>query len=101
MDWKTWQRPTLPWLEPQYHGRWGFSRPSSGWDRVQAPRHRHQIVQSMLPIFSYQSSIVRTTRFRCNLPRATQLRIISMHGRPAFNCQLSSDNRPLKTDHCS
>jgi len=30
----TWRRPTLPRLEPQYHWRWGFSRPSSGWDRV-------------------------------------------------------------------
>ncbi len=43
--WKTWRRPTLPRLEAQYHGRWGFSRPSSGWDRVQAPRHGHQVIQ--------------------------------------------------------
>ncbi len=43
--WKTWRRPTLPRLEAQYHGRWGISRPSSGWDRVQAPRHGHQVVQ--------------------------------------------------------
>ena len=42
----TWRRPTLPCLETQYHGRWGFSRPSSGWDRVQAPRQNHQVVQS-------------------------------------------------------
>jgi hypothetical protein len=46
VDWKTWRRPTLPCLEAQYHGRWGFSRPSSGWDRVRAPRHDHQVVQS-------------------------------------------------------
>ena len=46
VDWKTWRRPTLPCLETQYHGRWGISRPSSGWDRVQAPRHDHQVVQS-------------------------------------------------------
>ncbi len=45
MCWKTWRRPTLPRLETQYHGRWGISRPSSGWDRVQAPRHGHQVVQ--------------------------------------------------------
>ena len=45
MGWKTWQRPTLPRLGTQYHGRWGFSRPSSGWDRVQAPRQSHQVVQ--------------------------------------------------------
>jgi hypothetical protein len=32
--WRTWRRPTVPRLEPQYHGRWGVSRPSSGWDRV-------------------------------------------------------------------
>ena len=48
MGWKTWRRPTLPCLETQYHGRWGFSRPSSGWDRVQAPRQSHQVVQSTL-----------------------------------------------------
>src|ERR1700727_745703 len=45
MDWKTWRRPTLPCLKTQYHGRWGFSRPSSGWDRVRAPRDNHQVVQ--------------------------------------------------------
>ena len=45
MGWKTWRRPTLPRLETQYHGRWGFSRPSSGWDRVRAPRQSHQVVQ--------------------------------------------------------
>jgi hypothetical protein len=47
MDWKTWRRPTLPCLETQYHGRWGFSRPSSGRDRVRAPRQSHQVVQSI------------------------------------------------------
>ena len=52
MDWKTWRRPTLPCLEAQYHGRWGFSRPSSGWDRVRAPRQSHQVVQSILLIVS-------------------------------------------------
>src|SRR5215469_5752331 len=45
MGWRTWRRPTLPCLETQYHGRWGFSRPSSGWDRVRAPRQSHQVVQ--------------------------------------------------------
>src|ERR1700734_896186 len=54
MDWKTWRRPTLPCLETQYHGRWGFSRPSSGRDRVRAPRQSHQVVQSMK-----QSSVFR------------------------------------------
>src|ERR1700727_1674358 len=50
MDWKTWRRPTLPCLETQYHGRWGFSRPSSGWDRVRAPRQSHQVIQSTLSV---------------------------------------------------
>src|SRR3954468_22799275 len=45
MGWKTWRRPTLPRLGTQYHGRWGFSRPSSGWDRVRAPRQSHQVIQ--------------------------------------------------------
>src|SRR6266404_9538626 len=35
--WRAWQRPTLPHLEVQYHRRRGFSRPSSGWDRVFGP----------------------------------------------------------------
>ena len=48
MDWKTWRRPTLPCLKTQYHGRWGFSRPSSGRDRVRAPRQDHQVVRSIL-----------------------------------------------------
>jgi hypothetical protein len=41
---KTWQRPTLPRLETEYHWRGGFSRPSSGWDRVRTPRYGHQVV---------------------------------------------------------
>jgi hypothetical protein len=40
---QTWQRPTLPRLETKYHRRWGVSRPSSEWDRVQPPRHNHQV----------------------------------------------------------
>ena len=36
------RRPTLPRLEAQYHGRWGVSRPSSGWDRVWQPRDGHR-----------------------------------------------------------
>ena len=38
-----WQRPTLPCLKTKYHRRRGVSRPSSEWDRVQPPRHNHQI----------------------------------------------------------
>ena len=41
--WQTWQRPTLPRLETKYHQRWGVSRPSSEWDRVQPPRNNHQV----------------------------------------------------------
>ena len=44
--WKTWQRPTLPGLKAQYHQRWGLSRPSSGWDRVQILRYNHQIIET-------------------------------------------------------
>ena len=35
--WRAWRRPTLPRLKTQYHRRGGFSRPSSGWDRVVRP----------------------------------------------------------------
>src|SRR5499427_910923 len=41
--WQTWQRPTLPRLKTEYHRRWGVSRPSSEWDRVQPPRNNHQV----------------------------------------------------------
>jgi hypothetical protein len=41
--WQTWQRPTLPRLKTKYHRRWGVSRPSSEWDRVQPPRYNHQV----------------------------------------------------------
>jgi hypothetical protein len=40
---QTWRRPTLPRLKTKYHWRWGVSRPSSEWDRVQPPRHNHQV----------------------------------------------------------
>jgi hypothetical protein len=58
MGWKTWRRPTLPCLRTQYHGRWGFSRPSSGWDRVRAPREDHQVVQP-IPVVGLRSSVIR------------------------------------------
>ena len=87
--WKTWRRPTLPCLGTQYHGRWGFSRPSSGWDRVRAPREDHQVVQ---PFRSRQFSVVSIQtesqtgwgRAVLVLLRADDLRMISMHGVPAF-----------------
>src|SRR5262245_37969496 len=40
---QTWQRLTLPRLETKYHQRWGVSRPCSEWERVQPPRHNHQV----------------------------------------------------------
>src|SRR5689334_6482947 len=91
MGWKTWRRPTLPRLETQYHGRWGFSRPSSGWDRVRAPRQSHQVVQ---PI-RYRAECRFWRSVAC--PRARPvgvlgprtgsedvLRMISMHGVPGL-----------------
>ena len=43
---RVWRRPTFPCLGAQYHGRWWFSRPSSGWDRVLSRRHGHQTVSA-------------------------------------------------------
>ncbi len=43
---QTWQRPTLPRLETKYHRRWGVSRPCSEWERVQPPRHNHQVSEA-------------------------------------------------------
>ena len=37
-----WRRPTLPYLEAQYHRRSPVSRPSSRWDRVGHRRYGHQ-----------------------------------------------------------
>ena len=55
-SWQTWQRPTLPRLETKYHRRWGVSRPSSEWDRVQPPRYCHQVGEEVrnsgLPVSS-------------------------------------------------
>ncbi len=73
MGWKTWRRPTLPRLRTQYHGRWGFSRPSSGWDRVQAPRQSHQVIQPIRIGLNRGSGAVR-----CYV--LSDLRMISMHG---------------------
>ena len=49
--WRTWRRPTLPRLETQYHWRGGFSRPSSGWDRVFTLRHDHQVIAMQVDAF--------------------------------------------------
>ena len=46
--WQTWQRPTLPRLKTEYHRRWGVSRPSSEWDRVQPPRNYHQVGEGVM-----------------------------------------------------
>ena len=40
---QTWQRPTLPRLETEYHWRWGVSRPCSERERVRPPRDNHQV----------------------------------------------------------
>jgi hypothetical protein len=100
VDWKTWRRPTLPCLEAQYHGRWGFSRPSSGWDRVRAPRHGHQVVQSTpganpCHFGARHWGLSRRWRFWCDLCavlappgacRRRSLGMISMHGAcPGFD----------------
>jgi hypothetical protein len=108
VGWKTWRRPTLPCLETQYHGRWGFSRPSSGWDRVRAPREDHQVVQ---PIRSCRSWVVRQKARQagdggsgvvCVCAEPTPgllgpgapgddfpLGMISMHGVPAYHSSLA------------
>jgi hypothetical protein len=50
--WQTWQRPTLPRLKTKYHRRRGVSRPSSEWDRVQPPRHNHQVGEGVSSNFA-------------------------------------------------
>lgn len=48
---QTWQRPTLPRLKTKYHGRRGVSRPCSERERVQPPRHNHQVGKAQLCCF--------------------------------------------------
>ena len=101
MVWKTWRRPTLPRLEPQYHGRWGFSRPSSGRDRVRAPRQSHQVVRAMRqsPVFRRQLSgnrmtvLVRASRAVCACRRW------SLGAGPTSVVSASANGR-LTTDTC-
>ena len=50
--WQAWRRPTLPRLKTQYHRRWSFSRPSSGWDRVFTLRQYHQASEGQCQIWS-------------------------------------------------
>ena len=79
MGWKTWRRPTLPRLKPQYHGRWGFSRPSSGWDRVYSPRHGHQVVQPIRWIAGWRPATWEGER-GSGLCVVCRLGMISVHG---------------------
>ena len=37
-----WRRPTLPWLKPKYHRRYGVSLSGSGWNRGWLPLNNHQ-----------------------------------------------------------
>src|SRR5271156_1109057 len=105
MGWKTWRRPTLPCLETQYHGRWGFSRPSSGWDRVRAPREDHQVVQ---PIRSRQFSVASWQTesqtgwgwgfWCCCVCRATEDDFHAWCASfPVVPCFLTTDDRRLTT----
>jgi hypothetical protein len=90
VGWKTWRRPTLPRLETQYHGRWGFSRPSSGWDRVGGPRHGHQVIQPT-PWFRSRLIVGRETPWRgalqvlagfCDVSVWSAVWMIAAHGGP-------------------
>ena len=64
-----WQRPTLPCLKTKYHRRRGVSRPSSEWDRVQPPRHNHQISGDVM-LFARCDSPVGSRPQRAELQRA-------------------------------
>ena len=86
MGWKTWRRPTLPCLRTQYHGRWGFSRPSSGWDRVQAPRDNHQVVQ---PI---QLSVLRCQFVRRTEPDGLGVGVLVLCCAPRDLCVATGDD---------
>jgi hypothetical protein len=65
-----WQRPTLPRLETKYHRRWGVSRPSSEWDRVQPPRHSHQADEAVRDNFLVSYTCRSTRSFGLFLRRS-------------------------------
>ena len=77
----TWRRPTLPRLKTQYHWRGGFSRPSSEWDRVRAPRHDHQVIYEQ--DFSGLSSPIVRWRARCTVARTPA----GFRRRPGTTCE--------------
>ena len=61
---QTWRRPTLPRLKTKYHRRWGISRPSSEWDRVQPPRHYHQVGVCVNMTFLFGPALCRRFAYR-------------------------------------
>ena len=73
----TWRRPTLPRLKTQYHWRGGFSRPSSEWDRVRAPRNDHQVIYEQEVVCLVVGSSVAALQLRrpptVSLPSPTTL----------------------------
>jgi hypothetical protein len=78
---QTWQRPTLPRLETEYHWRWGVSRPCSERERVRPPRDNHQVgkTQHMIHAERMETVVSRSwraealfnlTRLVCDLSEA-------------------------------
>ena len=102
---QTWQRPTLPCLKTKYHRRRGVSRPSSEWDRVQPPRHNHQVGGDVICFtlflvfhFLMLTPIVGTSRaFRAQGARAFEERRHKC--RPAGAASRFSDERQ-NDEHC-
>ena len=78
---QAWQRPTLPHLKMQYHWRWGVSRPSSGWDRVGAPRWGHQAGEAQ---FVVNWSCFVCPHGRTTLFQSAGLRERGLNGRRPF-----------------
>ena len=100
------RRPTLPHLEMQYHGRWGVSRPSSGWDRVWRPRDGHRATGPDPPAFpglvvQFESVTASRLGAACGVPFGTSRRRLDLSsigrlgplgcvGCPTSTCGLST-----------
>ncbi len=89
---QAWQRPTLPHLKMQYHWRWGVSRPSSGWDRVGAPRWGHQAGEAQFVVNWSWFVCPHGRTLRCSWPPGGDL-----FGRRALRLRtLRSEPFPLR-----
>ena len=90
---QTWRRPTLPRLKTKYHRRWGVSRPSSEWDRVQPPRHYHQVGVCVNMISGPATWLCQARRFVISNPRHARRASGAKGARPRWAARAEQPSR--------